>query len=161
VGRERRSIPPALRRALNARDRGCRFPSGANTRYEDAHHPPTFAAASLTRTGRFRGNALMFWQVLTDERGRLMEFSMTKAATSKSPFKLGRLHARGGSYADLRASFDALVLTILFDAALHRVVKAQPKTNLESLWDETVRRFGHGHSPVTGSWSHSRFTISS
>ena len=73
---------------------------------------------------------------------------MTKAATSKSPFKLGRLHARGGSYADLRASFDALVLTLLFDAALRRAVKAQPKTNLESLWDETVRRFGHGHSPV-------------
>jgi len=25
-------------------------------------------------------------------------------------------------------------------------VKAQPKTNLESLWDETARRFGHGHN---------------
>ena len=73
---------------------------------------------------------------------------MTKAATSKSPFKLGRLHARGGSYADLRASFDALVLTLLFDAALRRVVKAQPKTNLESLWEETVRRFGQGKSPL-------------
>ncbi len=27
VGRKTRSIPPALRRALNARDRGCRFPA--------------------------------------------------------------------------------------------------------------------------------------
>jgi hypothetical protein len=38
VGRKTRNIPPALRRALNARDRGCRFPGCSNTRYVDAHH---------------------------------------------------------------------------------------------------------------------------
>ena len=38
VGRKTRSIPPALRRALNSRDRGCRFPGCSNTRYVDAHH---------------------------------------------------------------------------------------------------------------------------
>jgi hypothetical protein len=38
VGRRTRSIPPALRRALWSRDRGCRFPSCANTRYVHAHH---------------------------------------------------------------------------------------------------------------------------
>ena len=38
VGRKTRSIPPALRRALNARDGGCRFPGCSNTRYVDAHH---------------------------------------------------------------------------------------------------------------------------
>jgi hypothetical protein len=38
VGRKTRSIPPALRRALNARDRGCRFPGCSNTQYVDAHH---------------------------------------------------------------------------------------------------------------------------
>jgi len=38
VGRKTRSIPPALRRALNARDRGCRFPGCSNTRHVDAHH---------------------------------------------------------------------------------------------------------------------------
>jgi hypothetical protein len=37
VGRRRRSIPPALRRALEVRDRGCRFP-GCGLRYTDAHH---------------------------------------------------------------------------------------------------------------------------
>src|ERR1700737_3645179 len=36
VGRKTRSIPPALRRALNARDRGCRFPGCANTRDRSA-----------------------------------------------------------------------------------------------------------------------------
>lgn len=38
VGRKTRSIPPALRRALRARDNGCRFPGCTNHRYVDAHH---------------------------------------------------------------------------------------------------------------------------
>jgi hypothetical protein len=38
IGRKTRSIPPALRRALNARDKGCRFPGCPNIKYVDAHH---------------------------------------------------------------------------------------------------------------------------
>jgi len=38
VGRRTRSIPPALRRALKSRDRGCRFPGCSHERYVDAHH---------------------------------------------------------------------------------------------------------------------------
>ncbi|HKA86578.1 MAG TPA: DUF222 domain-containing protein [Haliangiales bacterium] len=38
VGRKTRSVPTALRRALVARDVGCRFPGCAHTRYVDAHH---------------------------------------------------------------------------------------------------------------------------
>jgi hypothetical protein len=37
VGRKTRTIPPALRRALEARDRGCRFP-GCGLRFTDGHH---------------------------------------------------------------------------------------------------------------------------
>jgi len=37
VGRRRRSIPPAIRRALEVRDRGCLFP-GCGSRFCDAHH---------------------------------------------------------------------------------------------------------------------------
>ena len=37
VGRRSRTIPPALRRALEVRDRGCRFP-GCGLRFTDAHH---------------------------------------------------------------------------------------------------------------------------
>lgn len=37
VGRRRRSVPAALRRALERRDRTCRFP-GCRARYCDAHH---------------------------------------------------------------------------------------------------------------------------
>jgi hypothetical protein len=38
VSRKTRSVPPALRRALQRRDRGCRFPGCSATRFVDAHH---------------------------------------------------------------------------------------------------------------------------
>ena len=38
VGRKTRTIPAALRRALHARDAGCRFPGCSNRRSCDAHH---------------------------------------------------------------------------------------------------------------------------
>jgi hypothetical protein len=38
VGRKTRAIPPALRRALRSRDRGCRFPGCTERRWVDAHH---------------------------------------------------------------------------------------------------------------------------
>jgi Domain of unknown function (DUF222)/HNH endonuclease len=37
VGRRTRTVPPSLRRALEVRDRGCRFP-GCGLRFTDAHH---------------------------------------------------------------------------------------------------------------------------
>jgi len=38
VGRRIRSIPPAIRRALQRRDQGCRFPGCTAHKYVDAHH---------------------------------------------------------------------------------------------------------------------------
>jgi hypothetical protein len=49
VGRKTRSIPPALRRGLNARDRGCRFPGCSNTRYVDGHHIHHWAQGGETK----------------------------------------------------------------------------------------------------------------
>ena len=37
VGRKTRTVPPSIRRALQARDRSCRFP-GCTARLCDAHH---------------------------------------------------------------------------------------------------------------------------
>jgi hypothetical protein len=48
VGRRTRTIPPALRRALHARDRGCRFP-GCGVRYAQGHHIDHWANGGPTR----------------------------------------------------------------------------------------------------------------
>ena len=48
VGRRTRTIPPRLRRALRARDEGCRFPGCTNRRFLDAHHVHHWAAGGET-----------------------------------------------------------------------------------------------------------------
>jgi hypothetical protein len=48
VGRRRRTTPPALRRALEARDRGCRFP-GCGLRFTEAHHLVHWANGGETK----------------------------------------------------------------------------------------------------------------
>ena len=48
VGRRTRTVPPAIRRALEVRDRGCRFP-GCGLRYTDAHHVRHWADGGATR----------------------------------------------------------------------------------------------------------------
>lgn len=48
IGRRRRTIPPAIRRALRTRDRGCRFPGCTATRWLDAHHVEHWADGGAT-----------------------------------------------------------------------------------------------------------------
>jgi len=49
VGRKTRTLSAPLRRALNARDKGCRFPGCANSRYVDAHHIHHWANGGETK----------------------------------------------------------------------------------------------------------------
>lgn len=77
VGRRTRTIPPSLRRALEARDRGCRFP-GCGSRFCDAHHVKHWADGGPTSLG----NTVLLcrhhhrlvheggWRVLLDREGR-------------------------------------------------------------------------------------------
>ena len=48
VGRRTRSIPPALRRALMSRDRGCRFPGCPSTHHLHGHHVRHWAEGGET-----------------------------------------------------------------------------------------------------------------
>ena len=48
VGRKTRTVPSAIRRALDHRDRGCRFP-GCGNRFCDAHHIKHWADGGETR----------------------------------------------------------------------------------------------------------------
>jgi hypothetical protein len=50
IGRKTRTIPPSLRRALESRDHGCRFP-GCGLRFTDAHHVRHWADGGETRLG--------------------------------------------------------------------------------------------------------------
>jgi hypothetical protein len=48
ISRKTRTIPPALQRALRARDRGCRFPGCENRRFVDGHHVHHWARGGET-----------------------------------------------------------------------------------------------------------------
>jgi hypothetical protein len=49
VGRRTRTIPPALRRALQVRDKGCVFPGCTHKRYVDGHHVQHWANGGATK----------------------------------------------------------------------------------------------------------------
>jgi hypothetical protein len=51
VGRRTRAIPPALRRALRSRDRGCRFPGCTHSHHLHAHHIQHWARGGPTEIG--------------------------------------------------------------------------------------------------------------
>jgi hypothetical protein len=51
VGRKTRSIPPALRRALKSRDKGCVFPGCTHEKYVDGHHVQHWAQGGETKLG--------------------------------------------------------------------------------------------------------------
>ena len=49
IGRRSRTIPPAIRRALQRRDHGCRFPGCTAHKYVDAHHIQHWADGGETK----------------------------------------------------------------------------------------------------------------
>lgn len=49
IGRKSRTVPPAIRRALQRRDVGCRFPGCSCTRWVDAHHVIHWADGGPTK----------------------------------------------------------------------------------------------------------------
>ncbi|HEU4600419.1 MAG TPA: DUF222 domain-containing protein, partial [Steroidobacteraceae bacterium] len=49
IGRKTRTIPPSIRRALNSRDKGCRFPGCCNKKFVDGHHIKHWANGGETR----------------------------------------------------------------------------------------------------------------
>jgi hypothetical protein len=49
VGRKTRSIPPAMARALNSRDGGCRFPGCGRTLFTEGHHVVHWANGGETK----------------------------------------------------------------------------------------------------------------
>jgi hypothetical protein len=85
VGRKTRTVPPSLRRALEVRDRGCRFP-GCGLRFTDAHHIVHWADGGETSMS----NTVLVcrrhhrrvheegWRVFSDRDGREVVFFTPK-----------------------------------------------------------------------------------
>jgi hypothetical protein len=76
VGRRTRSVPPALRRALQSRDRCCRFPGCTQRRFLHAHHIEHWARGGPTELGnliqlcRFHHRLLHEGGYTLERRGR-------------------------------------------------------------------------------------------
>jgi hypothetical protein len=92
VGRKSRTVPPALRRALEARDRGCRFP-GCGLRFTDAHHIVHWADGGETS---LKNTMLLCrvhhrhvheggWRVASDTEGKAVFFSPHGKAVAGAP----------------------------------------------------------------------------
>lgn len=92
VGRKTRSIPPALRRALEVRDQGCRFP-GCGLRFTDAHHLKHWANGGETSLE----NTLLlcsYHHRLVHEGGWTVEWWGKGRPVFMNP--LGHVHFEGG-----------------------------------------------------------------
>jgi len=145
VGRKTRTIPPAIRRALNTRDSGCRFPGCTHERYLDAHHIEHWADGGETKLsnlvtlcrlhhrlvheGEIRVEALANgeWRFLHPD-GRHFDFFRPSRETPFDGHELESTHAALGIWIDKdtaatrwrgeRMDYDQGV-TVLFDKVRH------------------------------------------
>jgi putative toxin-antitoxin system antitoxin component (TIGR02293 family) len=65
------------------------------------------------------------------------ELSMSESGTASSARRHG---ARSRSFTEVRTRHDSRVFALFLNRALQRMVQAQSKTNLQSLWDEIARK---------------------
>ncbi len=95
IGRKSRLIPPAIRRALHRRDKGCRFP-GCDSKYVHAHHMEHWLSGGATRLsnllslchfhhaglhdGLFSLSGDVDAPVFHDSRGRLLRHAPARPA---------------------------------------------------------------------------------
>ena len=92
ASRRTRTVPPSTRRALEARDRGCRFP-GCGLRFTDAHHVEHWADGGETS---LRNLVLLCrrhhrrvhedgWKICSDKNGQVVVFTPTGKALGQVP----------------------------------------------------------------------------
>jgi hypothetical protein len=141
AGRRTRTVPPALRRALEARDRGCRFP-GCGLRFTEAHHIQHWADGGETS---LRNLALLCRRhhravhegrvkICMDVRGQVAFFTPKGKTLFDAP------PARGvwaeGKRAEMRVDGTP-------ETNLHRRPEASPGTEPRPAPELTLRRAHH------------------
>ena len=104
VGRKTRTVPPHIRRALEERDRGCRFP-GCASRFTEAHHVRHWADGGATRLSnllllcRRHHRAVHEGQVrvCTDRAGLALFFTRKGRAMADAPEATGMIESGLGA----------------------------------------------------------------
>src|SRR5882672_9376604 len=81
VGRKTRSIPAAIRRALNTRDGGCRFPGCTHQRYVDAHHIEHWADGGETKLSNLVTLCRLHHRLVHEARSRSRRFPAAAGAS--------------------------------------------------------------------------------
>jgi hypothetical protein len=141
IGRRARSIPPAIRRALMLRDRGCAFPGCNRTRFLHGHHIEHWLHGGETRLG----NLVM---LCTFHHHLVHEGGWTITASADGGF---RFHSPGGAplapnppsegAVQLPAQGADNVLAWLHEWADERNLDLGPDVNMP-LWDGTKPDYG-------------------
>jgi len=128
IGRRARSIPPAIRRALALRDRGCRFPGCTHTRFLHGHHIRHWLAGGETSVNNL---ALLctFHHHLVHEGGWAVARGLDEELTFTAPD--GR-----ALQAEPPQHIAEDVLESLHEWAADRGLDLGPDSNLP-LWDGT------------------------
>lgn len=103
IGRKTRIIPPAMRRALKARDENCRFPGCTHKYYIDGHHIKHWSAGGETSLDNLV-QLCRYHHRLVHEGG----FSCARSNDGKIEFRdpEGALIARTGRLPSLPLNFD-------------------------------------------------------
>ena len=131
VGRRTRTIPPSLRRALEIRDRGCRFP-GCGLRFTDAHHIVHWADGGRTDLQNTvllcrRHHRLVHEEghrICMDTERRVVFFNPSGKAIAAAPPP-----------------------PALGDAPVEQMVRANRARGVEPAWDTGMPRYHHS-APV-------------
>ena len=86
IGRKTRRIPPALRRAVMARDGGCAFPGCTHDRFIDVHHAEHWMDGGETKLGNLVALCTFHHRLLHEDGWRVrLEFGRAASRPSSVP----------------------------------------------------------------------------
>lgn len=124
IGRRSRTIPPAIRRVMNARDKGCRFPGCTHTRFLHGHHIQHWAQQGETSLENLV-TLCSFHHTLVHEGGFTVARDADGAFTFHTP--------RGARVRIAEPSRAGYAEAVVQDNTFHRI-HVSPKTG-DSRWD--------------------------
>jgi hypothetical protein len=146
IGRKTRSIPPALRRAIKSRDKGCRFPGCTNTRYVDHHHIQHWAEGGETKADNLVSLCRHHHRLVHEGGFKVRQDRALGGGQNKFSFC-----RPDGSVIESVAPALAGQWTVLPDQHAQRGVRIDPKTAVTK-WQGDRMDYGLGVEGLLGRW---------